>query len=80
MVPFAEPPAADLSGALAIISNGARDPMITAQMTKLLARQLAERGAEVIELPHSGGHQIDPAVLPQIRTLIAGLPVMNREP
>jgi len=80
MVPFAEPPAADLSGAMAIISNGARDPMITAQMTKLLARQLAERGAEVIELPHSGGHQIDPAVLPQIRTLIAGLPVMNREP
>lgn len=80
MVPFAEPPAADLSGALAIISNGARDPMITAQMTKLLARQLAERGAEVIELPHSGGHQIDPAVLPQIRTLIAGLRVMNREP
>ena len=80
MVPFAEPPAADLSGALAIISNGARDPMITAQMTKLLARQLAERGAEVIELPHSGDHQIDPAVLPQIRTLIAGLPVMNREP
>ena len=80
MVPFAEPPAADLSGALAIISNGARDPMITAQMTRLLARQLAERGAEVIELPHSGGHQIDPAVLPQIRTLIAGLPVMNREP
>jgi len=79
-VTFAEPPAADLSGTLAIISNGARDPMITAQMTKLLARQLAERGAEVIELPHSGGHQIDPAVLPQIRTLIAGLPVMNREP
>ena len=33
-------------------------------------RQLAERGAQVIELPHSGGHQIDPAVLPQIRSLI----------
>lgn len=80
MVPFAEPPAAALNGTLVIISNGARDPMITAQMTKLLARQLAERGAEVIELPHSGGHQIDPAVLPQIRTLIAGLRVMNREP
>jgi len=80
MVPFAEPPAAALNGTLVIISNGARDPMITAQMTKRLAHQLAERGAEVIELPHSGGHQIDPAVLPQIRTLIAGLPVMNREP
>jgi phospholipase/carboxylesterase len=80
MVPFAEPPAADLSGALAIISNGARDPMITAQMTQLLARQLAERGAKVIEMPHSGGHQIDPAVLPQIRSLIAALPTKNKEP
>ena len=33
MVPFAEPPAADLSGTMVIISNGARDPMITPQMT-----------------------------------------------
>jgi predicted esterase len=53
--------------------------MITAQMTQLLARQLTERGAKVIELPHAGGHQIDPAVLPQIRSLIAGLPVMDEE-
>ena len=70
MVPYAEPPAADLSGTMVIISNGARDPMITTQMTRLLVNQLTERGAEVIELPHSGGHQIDPAVLPQIRSLI----------
>jgi phospholipase/carboxylesterase len=80
MVPYAEPPAAALGGTLVIISNGAQDPMITTQMTKLLASQLAERGAEVIELPHPGGHQIDPAVLPQIRSLIAGLPTIGRKP
>ena len=74
MVPYAEPPAADLSGTLVIISNGARDPMITTQVTQLLASQLSERGAEVIELPHPGGHQIYPAVLPQIRSMIARLP------
>ena len=70
MVPYAEPPAADLSGTLVIISNGARDPMISAEVTRVLASQLDERGAEVIELPHPGGHQIDPRVLPQIRSLI----------
>ena len=80
MVPYAEPPAAALGGTLVIISNGTQDPMITTQMTKLLASQLAERGAEVIELPHPGGHQIDPVVLPQIRSLIAGLPTMGRKP
>jgi phospholipase/carboxylesterase len=74
MVPYAEPPAADLSSTLVIISNGARDPMITTQVTQLLASQLSERGAEVIELPHPGGHQIYPAVLPQIRSMIARLP------
>jgi len=74
MVPYAEPPAADLSSTLVIISNGARDPMITTQVTQLLASQLSERGAQVIELPHPGGHQIYPAVLPQIRSMIARLP------
>ena len=71
MVPYAEPPAADLSGTLVIISNGDRDPMIKSQVTEQLASQLRERGAEVVELPHPGGHQIDRAALPQIRRMIA---------
>ena len=74
MIPFAEPPAADLTGTLVIISNGDRDPMIPA-VTQQLAGQLRERGAEVVELPHPGGHQIDPAVLPQIRRIVADLPL-----
>jgi phospholipase/carboxylesterase len=75
MVPYAEPPAADLAGTLVIISNGDRDPLIDAGVTQLLAGQLRERGAEVVELPHPGGHQIYPAVLPEIRRIIAGLPM-----
>lgn len=70
MIPFADPPAADLTGTVVVISNGARDPMIPADMTSQLAEQFRDRRAEVVELPHPGGHGIDPAVLPQISTII----------
>jgi phospholipase/carboxylesterase len=75
MIPYAEPPAADLTGAVVIISNGDRDPMIKSGVTQQLADQLRERGAEVIELPHPGGHQIYPAVLPEIRRIVADVPL-----
>jgi phospholipase/carboxylesterase len=75
MIPYAEPPAADLSGTLVIISNGDQDPVIAAGASQKLASQLRERGAEVVELPHPGGHQIYPAVLPVIRRMIADLPM-----
>jgi phospholipase/carboxylesterase len=78
MVPYAEPPPADLSDTLVIISNGDRDPLIKSEMTKQLASQLRERGAEVVELPHPGGHQIDRAVLPQIRRMIANVSMTPR--
>jgi phospholipase/carboxylesterase len=75
MVPYAAPPAADLAGTLVIISNGDRDPLIDVGVTQQLAGQLRERGAEVVELPHPGGHQIYPAVLPEIRRIIADVPM-----
>jgi phospholipase/carboxylesterase len=75
MVPYAEPPAADLTGTLVIISNGDRDPMIESGVTRQLVGQLRERGAEVVELPHPGGHQIHPAVLPEIRRIVAAAPL-----
>jgi len=78
MVPYAEPPSADLSDTLVIISNGDRDPLIKSEMTKQLASQLRDRGAEVVELPHPGGHQIDRAVLPQIRQMIANVSMTPR--
>lgn len=78
MVPYAEPPSFDLGRTLVIISNGDRDPMINSETTQQLADQLRERGAEVVELPHPGGHQIYPAVLPEIRRIIADLPIFTR--
>jgi phospholipase/carboxylesterase len=70
MVPFAEPPEADLGGKLVVVSNGERDPMIPASLAERLVGQLRDRGADVVELPHPGGHQISTTVLPQIRTLL----------
>jgi phospholipase/carboxylesterase len=71
MVPFAEPPEADLTGTLVVVSNGAADPMIPAAMTERLVGQLSERGAEVVPLPHPGGHGIASDLLPEIGRLIA---------
>jgi phospholipase/carboxylesterase len=70
MIPYADPPAADLTGVPVIISNGERDPMIPAAMTEQLAGQFRERGATVTVLPHRGGHSIDPSVLPQIKQIL----------
>jgi phospholipase/carboxylesterase len=71
MTPYAQPPAADLTGRVVVISNGDRDPTIPAGMTHALAAQFRERSADVVELPHRGGHQIAPEVLPQISSIIS---------
>jgi phospholipase/carboxylesterase len=71
MIPFAEPPDADLSGTIIVISNGELDPTIPKGMTEQLAHQFRERDAEVVELPHPGGHQLWVPLFPQIRSLIA---------
>ncbi|MDX6366929.1 MAG: phospholipase/carboxylesterase, partial [Nocardioidaceae bacterium] len=65
------PPDADLSGTLIVISNGELDPMIPKGMTERLAHQFRERDAEVVELPHPGGHQLWAPLFPKIRSLIA---------
>jgi phospholipase/carboxylesterase len=54
-----------------VIANGARDPMIPAAMTAQLTAQFRERGADVVELPHPGGHRIDPRQLPQIASIVS---------
>lgn len=69
MVPFREDPApVDLTGRRVLVSNGRRDPMATATHTTTLVRQLRERGADVTELPHEGGHGIDGRLLPRMAT------------
>jgi predicted esterase len=56
---------------LVAVVNGRRDPMATAARTATLVAQLLDRGAEVVEIPHDGGHGIDPAVLPDLREFLA---------
>ena len=70
--PFAEPPAADLTGRRVLISNGERDPMARPEQTAALVAQLRERGADVELLTHAGGHQLVPAHLPAMQALLAG--------
>lgn len=71
MVPFVEPPEADLTGKSVILANGRRDPMATADHTRRLVGQLRERGAEVTEVPHDGGHGIDPDGVARVAELLA---------
>lgn len=73
MVPFAEPPDADLTGVDVFVSNGERDPMIPAALTAELERQLCDRGAVVTDLGHRGGHQLDATSLRRAARLLAGL-------
>ncbi|MEO9220735.1 MAG: hypothetical protein ABI251_02975, partial [Mycobacteriaceae bacterium] len=71
MVPFRDgPDAVDLTGKRVAVVNGRRDPMATATQTATLLAQLREKGAEVTEIPHPGGHTIDPQMLPDIREFI----------
>jgi phospholipase/carboxylesterase len=71
MVPFADPPDVDLTGKQVMIANGRHDPMATPDLTGRLAAHLGERGAETVEIPHSGGHTIDPAGVARIAELLA---------
>ena len=74
MVPFRGGPGeTDLTGKRVAVVNGRRDPMATAAHTRTLVAQLRDRGAYVVELPHDGGHTLEPELLPQIRAfLLAG--------
>lgn len=70
MVPFRDSFDVDLAGKWVVISNGRRDPIVSAEQTNELAQRFRERGAEVHLFPHNGGHAVDPASLTQIGDLI----------
>jgi len=78
MVPFADPPAAVLTGKRVVVANGLRDPMATPAHTNTLATQLHSRGAEVVVLPHDGGHSVDPGQLPRIAEFLRQVKVRDR--
>ena len=70
MVPFREPPQADLTGKRVAVVNGRGDPMATPAHTEKLVSQLRDAGAEVAVLDHDGGHTVDPRTLPRIREFL----------
>jgi phospholipase/carboxylesterase len=74
MVPFREPPAADLTGKRVAVVNGRRDPIATAEHTAALTEQLRARGAEVTVVPHEGGHTIDARTLPLLARFVQDQP------
>ncbi|MET3807749.1 phospholipase/carboxylesterase [Nakamurella sp. UYEF19] len=72
MVPFSTPPAdVDLTGRWAVVANGRRDPMATAEQTVTLVAQLEAMHADVTELSHDGGHTIDGRQLPELARIVA---------
>ncbi|WP_298180920.1 alpha/beta hydrolase [Saccharomonospora sp.] len=58
MLPVPDPPRHDLSATQVLMANGRHDPMAPLVPAQELAAVLRERGAEVTEHWHSGGHQI----------------------
>jgi phospholipase/carboxylesterase len=71
MVPFRDGPGdVDLTGKRVAVSNGHHDPLATPEQTRTLVAQLRDRGADVVEFPHEGGHSIDPRQLPAIRSFL----------
>ena len=71
MTPYADPPQADLGHHRVVVANGERDPLATPAVTRRLVAQLSDRGAEVVEVPHPGGHGIDPRSVPRIAELVS---------
>jgi phospholipase/carboxylesterase len=61
MVPFAEPPAADLAGRPVLILSGAMDPIVPAENARRLAAQLTASGARVEHRILPAGHGLSQA-------------------
>ena len=63
MVPFAEPPAADLAGRPVLILSGAMDPIVPVENARRLAAQLTTAGAQVEHRILPAGHGLSQADL-----------------
>ncbi|WP_267356278.1 MULTISPECIES: alpha/beta hydrolase [unclassified Methylobacterium] len=63
MVPFAEPPAADLAGRPVLILSGAMDPIVPVENARRLAAQLSAAGAQVEHRILPAGHGLSQADL-----------------
>lgn len=63
MVPFAEPPRADLAGKPVLVLSGALDPIVPAANAERLVRQLGDNGAVVEHRVLPAGHGLGQADL-----------------
>ncbi|MCJ2061539.1 alpha/beta hydrolase [Methylobacterium sp. J-088] len=63
MVPFAEPPAADIAGRPVLILSGAMDPIVPVENARRLAAQLTAAGAQVEHRILPAGHGLSQADL-----------------
>ena len=61
MVPFAEPPAADIAGKPVLILSGAMDPIVPVENARRLAAQLTASGASVEHRILPAGHGLSQA-------------------
>lgn len=74
MVPFAEPPAADLAGRPVLILSGAMDPIVPVENARRLAQQLSASGARVEHRILPAGHGLSQADVSQALAWLRSLP------
>ncbi|WP_426314251.1 alpha/beta hydrolase [Methylobacterium fujisawaense] len=74
MVPFAEPPAADLAGRPVLILSGALDPIVPVENARRLAQQLSASGARVEHRILPAGHGLSQADVSQVLAWLRSLP------
>lgn len=72
MLPVPEPPMRDLGGTRVLLGNGRDDPMAPVASAERLVSALSDRGAEVEEHWHAGGHGITDEGLAAARRWLAG--------
>lgn len=61
---------ADLTGRRIAVAFGLRDTISPPELSRSLATRLRRHGAEVVELAHDGGHEINPLLLPELRSFV----------
>lgn len=71
MMPFADPPAAELAGTPVLLLSGALDPIVPPANARALARTLTERGAAVEHAEFPTGHGLSQADLARATAWLA---------
>ena len=70
LIPWTPDPQPELAGRRFLITAGRHDPICPAEQTEKLASYLSAQGADVEIFWHSGGHEIDPSEIIEIRNFL----------